>query len=221
MVNVNISLKVTLMSEEPIIQPIEMSLNSVWILQPDYRGLRQSLESKGYTLKEQIRGSIIVIARKGTVEIFVNPERRVIGIRSETSSKDLLIASEDLDKSYFDMGMDSSNLMFVEFLGNYTFRSLANPLKKLNALKIEGDVLRKIGSVLESDIVTLGLNLSVKDANPTSYKWLDLSIEPLYPSANKNYLVKIVCRGNEKEVTEFVKYIEKRIPRIIEQIEGV
>jgi hypothetical protein len=209
------------MSEEPEIQPIEMSLNSLWMMQPEYRGLRQSLEGKGYTLKEEIRGSVIVIAKKGTVEVFVNPERRVVGIRSETSSKDLFIAFEDLDKSYFEIGMDSSNLMFVEFLGNYTFKSLTSPLKKLNALKIEGNLLQKIGSVLEKDIATLGLHLSVKGANPTSCSWLDLSIEPLYPSANKNYLVKTVCRGDKKEVIEFVKYIEKRIPKIIEQIEGV
>src|SRR4030067_1289209 len=129
-----------------------MSLNSVWMLPPDYKGLRQSLEAKGYTLKQQIRGSHIVIAKKGTVEILVNPERRVLGIGSETSSKDILIASEDLEKAYFEIGMESSNLLFVEFLGNYTLQSTVSPLKKLNALKIEGDILAKIGSVLEKDI---------------------------------------------------------------------
>ena len=174
------------MSETPRVQPIEMSLNSVWMLLPDYKGLRQSLEAKGYTLKQQIRGSHIVIAKKGTVEILVNPERRVLGIGSETSSKDILIASEDLEKAYFEIGMESSNLLFVEFLGNYTLQSTVSPLKKLNALKIEGDILAKIGSVLEKDIVTVGFSLSTKDSNPTASSWLSFNIEPLYPSANKS-----------------------------------
>jgi hypothetical protein len=207
------------MSETPIVQPMEMSLNYVWMLPPDYKGLRQSLETKGYTLKQQIRGSLILIAKKGTVEILVNPERRVLAIGSETSSKDILLASEDLEKAYLEIGMEASNLIFIEFLGNYSFQSTASPLKKLNALKIEGDLLPKIGAVLGKDIVTVGLRLTTKDSNPTSMSWLNLNIEPLYPSANKSYLITIVFRGLKEEVLEFVKYIEKRIPKIIEKIE--
>jgi hypothetical protein len=67
--------------------------------------------------------------------------------------------------------------------------------------------------------VTVGLRLTTKDSNPTSMSWLNLNIEPLYPSANKSYLITIVFRGLKEEVLEFVKYIEKRIPKIIEKIE--
>ena len=65
-----------------------------------------------------------------------------------------------------------------------------------------------------------GIVLTTKGANPTSNNWLNLSIEPLPPSANKNYLIKTVFRGNKEEVLDFVKTIEKRIPKIIEKIEG-
>jgi hypothetical protein len=207
------------MSETPIVQPMEMTLNYLWMLAPDYKGLRRSLEAKGYTLKEQIRGSRVLIAKKGTIEILVDPQRRVLAITSETSTKDILLASEDLEKAYLEIGMEASNLVFVEFLGNYTFESAVSPLKKLNALKIQGDLLPKIGAVLEKDIVTVGLMLTTKDSNPTAMSWFNLRIEPLYPSANKNYLIKTVFRGLQGEVIEFVKYIEKRIPKIIEKIE--
>lgn len=209
------------MSEEPKLQTLEMSLNFIWMLQPDYNGLRQALDNKGYTRKDSLRGSLFIIAKKGTVEIFINPERRVLGITSETSSKDILTAAEDLEQSYHEIGMEKSNLLFVEFIGSYLFQSLSSPLKKLNAMKLENDLLPKIGSVLEKDMVILGLNLAKKDSSPTDPEWLNLEIIPLYPSANKSYIVKSIFRDTKKEpVFEFVKQIEKRIPRVIEKIEG-
>jgi hypothetical protein len=208
------------MAETPQVKPLEMSLNSIWMLQPDYKGIRQSLEKKDYTLKEQIRGSVIVIAKKGTVDILVNPERRVLSISSETSSKDLLTAYEDLDQSYLEVGLEPSNLLFVEFIGNYLFQSNFSPMKKLNSLKIEGDILAKIGTVLEKDIVPFGLVLTTKESNPTTNSWFSFSINPLPPSANKSYLITTVFRGKKEEVLDFVKNIEKRIPRVIEKIEG-
>lgn len=208
------------MAETPQVKPLEMSLNSIWMLQPDYKGIRQSLEKKDYTLKEQIRGSVIVIAKKGTVDILVNPERRVLSISSETSSKDLLTAYEDLEQTYLEVGLEPTNLLFVEFIGNYIFQSKLSPIKEISSLKIKGDVLAKIGAVLEKDIVPFGLVLTTKESNPTSNNWLNLSIEPLPPSANKSYLIKTVFRGKKEEVLDFVKTLEKRIPKIIEKIEG-
>lgn len=209
------------MTEEPKVQPLEMSLNYIWMLQPDYNGLRQSLDNKGYTRKNLLRGSIIIIAKKGTVEVFINPERRVLGIVSETSSKDLLTAAEDLEQSFLEIGMEPKNMLFIEFISSHIFKSTNSPLSKLNALKIENDLLPKLGNVLGKDIVTLGLNLSTKDSNPTESEWLSLVIEPLYPSANKSYVFRTVCRSIRKEgVIEFAKSIEKRIPTIVEKIEG-
>jgi len=208
------------MSQTTKVRPMEMSLNSIWMLQPEYKGIRQSLENKGYTLKEQTRGILVVIASKGSIEIFVNPERRVLGIGSETSSKDLLVAYEDLDQVFLEVGMEPSNLMFVEFVGMYMVESTSSPLEKLSMLKIENDLLAKIGVVLEKDVATVGLSLTLKGANPTESNWFSLVIEPLYPSANKNYRVRVICRGRKEDVIDFVKNIEKRIPKIIDKIEG-
>jgi hypothetical protein len=208
------------MSETPKARPIEMSLNFIWMLQPEYDGLRHSLDSKGYTRKDQLRGSIIIIAKKGTVEIFINPERRVLGILSETSSNDILTAAQDLEKVYLELGMEPANLLFVEFIANFILQSTTSPLQKLSAINLEGDLLQKIGTILEKKISTFGLNIAVKNSNPTDAEWLSLQIEPLYPSANKNYILKTVFRSkNKAEVFEFTKHIEKRIPKIIEKIE--
>jgi hypothetical protein len=210
------------MSEtEPLeAQPIELSLNAMWMLQPDYRGVRQSLEAKGYTLVQQLQGPQIIIAKKGTIDIFVNLERRVLGIESETSLKDILLAFGDLEKTYQEIGMEPSNLIFLEFLGSYILNSKNSPLDKINSLRVQDKMLDKIGSILEKELAPLNLSLTVKGSNPTSTNWLNLIIEPLYPSTNKSYIIKVVFRGTTQEVVDFAKTIEKRIPRIIEQIEG-
>lgn len=209
------------MSDAPKLQPLEMSLNTIWMLQPDYNGLRQSLDNKGYTRKDQLRGPLFVIAKKGTVEIFINPERRVLGILSETSSKDILTAADDLEGSYLEIGMEPTNLLFVEFVGSYIFQSTNSPLKKLSGIKLDGDLLPRIGSVLNEEIVNLGLNLTIKGSNPTESDWLNMVIEPLYPSANKSYVIRIIFRNKKKEeVFDFVKNIDKKLPQVIEKIES-
>jgi hypothetical protein len=208
------------MTETPKLKPLEMSLNFIWMLQPDYNGLRQSLDNMGYTRKESLRGSLIMIAKKGTVEIFINPERRVLGIESETSTKDILTAAEDLEKAYLEIGMEPKNLLFVEFIGNFIFPSLESPLKKMNSIKMENDLLSKIGVALEKDVVNMGLNITTKESNPTESEWLGLNIEPLYSSANKNYIIRAIFRGAKEKVFDFVKHVEKRLPKVIEKIEG-
>jgi hypothetical protein len=208
------------MSQAIKARPMEMSLNSIWMLEPEYKSIRQSLESKGYTLKEESRGILVVIASKGTIEIFVNSQRRVLGIGSESSSRDLLVAYEDLEQTFVDVGMEPTNLMFIEFIGSFMVESSKSPMEALSALKFENELLAKIGGVLEKDVSTIGLNITLKGSNPTESNWLHIVIEPLYPSQNKNYRVRIICRGKKEEVLGFVKTIEKRIPRIIEKIEA-
>ena len=156
----------------------------------------------------------------GSIEIYANPQRRVVGIGSEKSTKDLLIAYEDLEQIYMESGIDPSNLLFYEFIGAFSIDSVESPLEKISNLQIEGDILRKIGSILEMDLVTVGLNLTVKGGKPTSSEWMHLSIEPLYVSANKKYNIRIILRGKKEEVVSFVKKIEKRLPKIIDKLEG-
>lgn len=207
------------MSSKVKIQPIETTLSSVWMLQPEYTGLRQALESKGYTLRESARGSEPILATKGSIEIFANVQRRVIGIRSETSTKDLLIAYEDLEQIYMDLGIESSNLIFYEFVGSFSATSAKSPLETLKTLKIEQNILQKVGTIVDKDLATLGLNLTTSDGNPTSPEWLRLTIEPLYVSANKNYLLRTVYRGKKEDVVAFISKIEKRASKIIGKLE--
>lgn len=190
------------------------------MLQPEYRSLRRALENKGYTLRDEPHGPIVILAAKGSIEIFANLQRRVVGIGSETSAKDLLIAYEDLEQIYEELGIEPSNLMFYEFVGIFSVTSKTNPLQIMETITVAGDTLRKIGSILKKDIVTLGLSLTIKDGNPTSSEWLHLIIEPLYVSARKKYRVRVIFRGKKQEVIEFVKRIEKRSAKIIEELEG-
>jgi hypothetical protein len=165
-------------------------------------------------------GPSMILATKGSIDVFTNIERRVIGIRSETSTSDLLTANEDLEQIYSELGVEASNLLFYEFIGAYIVTSDKSPLRIINSLKIEKTVLGKIGSILERDLAMLGLNLTVKNGDPTSSEWLRLVVEPLYASANKKYNLRIICRGKKEDVVNFVRAIEKRAIKIIEELEG-
>ena len=203
-----------------VVQPLELTFSSVWMLPPEYRSLRQALKSKGYTLEDKGRGSTVILASKGSIEIFANLERRTIGIGSETSTNDLLVAYEDLEKVYEELGIETLNILFYEFIGYFSTTSTKSPLETMKSLEVGQDIVRKIGNALGKDLAILGLNLAVKHGNPTSSEWLHLSIEPLYASANKRFYVTTICRGKKEDVADFVKRIEKGVGEIIDKVEG-
>jgi len=161
------------------------------------------------------------IATKGSIEVFTNVERRTIGVSSETSTKDLLVTYEDFEQIYKELGVEESNFMIHEFIGNFTATSTKSPIEVVKGLSIEGDVRRKIGSVMETELVPMGLDLTTVDGFPTSSAWLRLNINPVYVSANKKYALRVIYRGQLKEVLKFVKTIERRLKKIIEKLEGV
>lgn len=203
------------------VQPLEVRLSTIWMLQPEYSSFRRALESKGYTIRDVASGGMVKIATKGSIEVFANVQRRTIGVSSETSTKDLLVTYEDFEQIYKEMGVEEANAIAHEFIGRFSATSTKSPIEVLKSFAIEGDVLRKIGSVMKMQLVTLGLDLTTMDGIPTSSEWLHLNIDPLYVSANKKYLLRVVYRGKLGEVLNFIKTIEKRLKRIIEKLEGV
>lgn len=207
------------MSSKIIIKPIEVQLTAIWMLQPDYTSFRHALEDRGYTLKDARSGSTIQIATKGSIEVVSNIARRTIGIVSEKSTRDLQIAQEDLEQIYQELGIEDTNLMTFEFVGRFVSTSTRSPLELMKTLTLENRVLEKIGGVLEEDIVTVGLKLTNKEGNPVSKDWLQITIEPLYPTANKSYQISIIFRGEKGRVIGFLKKIEKRLQKIVEKLE--
>jgi len=209
------------MSTPIVVEPLELTFSTIWLLQPEYSSFRRALESKGYTLRDEVRGSVVKIATKGSIEVFANVERRTVGIRSETSTKDLLVAHEDLEHIYRELGVEKSNLMIHEFIGRFSATSTRSPIEMIKSLKLEQNILEKIGSIMDTKIAPIGLDLTAKDGDPTSSDWLHLNIDPLYVSANKKYLLRVVYRGEPEEVVKFIKTIERRLKKIIEKLEGV
>lgn len=203
-----------------VVQPIDLRLSSVLMLRPDYTTLRKALEARGYTPRDQVRGTTMTIAVKGSVEILSDVERRTMVVRSETSTRDLLIASEDLEQANRELGFEESNTLLYEFLANFSVISNKSPLKTTSAVPIDEKLLRKLGSILGKDLTPLALDLALKNENPTSTKWLRLTVGPLFVSANKRYLIRVVYRDALKEITSFIKTIEGRIKRIIDELES-
>jgi hypothetical protein len=210
------------MSVESKIEPIEVSLSSVWMMQPEYGSFRRALESKGYTLKDLSNaiGPSMILATKGSVEISTNIERRTIAIRSETSTSDLLTAYSDIEQINLALGTEPTNVIFYEFIGIFVISSTQSPLKTISGLKLEKDALRKIGTILGKDLEMFGLPLAIRGGNPTSGEWFSLVIEPLYVSANKKYRLQVVYRGRKEDIVGFVKTVEKRAIKVIEELEG-
>lgn len=207
------------MSSKIKVTPIEVTLTTIWMLQPDYSSFRRALEDKGYTLKEMRAGATIQLATKGSIEVISNIERRTIGIVSEKSTRDLQIAQEDLEQIYLELGIEETNLLIFEFIGLFVATSTRSPLELIKSFNVENNVLQKIGSVLEEDIVPLGLKLTNKGGNPVSKDWFQITIEPVYPTANKRYQIRVIIRGEKGKVKSFIKNIEKRLTKIIEKLE--
>jgi hypothetical protein len=201
--------------------PFSMSIASVWMLGPDYIGIRSKLEERGYTVKgPEVERRPDLLATKGTVEVYVGSERRMIGIRGTTSTRDLADAYSDLMNICFDMlGIDSANILFHEFLGDLTVSTRADPMNVLTKINQNLRLVDKIGSVLGIKSSAMGLQVILKDSSPTSSKWLSIRFEPFFVSFNKRYRIQAVYRDSLESVIEFVKNFEARLKQIIEKLE--
>lgn len=207
------------MSSKIKVTPTEVRLVTIWMLQPDYPSFRHALEDKGYVLKGMRSGATIHVATKGSIEVVSNIERRTTGVESEKSTRDLQVAQEDLEQIYLELGIEENNLLTYEFTGSFIASSTRSPLGLIKSFNLENNILQKIGSVLDEDIVPVGLKLTNKEGNPTSKDWLQIAIEPLYPTANKRYQIHVIYRGEKGKVNEFIKKIEKNLSKIIEKLE--
>jgi len=209
------------MEEKFEILPLRMSIASVWMLSPDYIGIRKCLEERGYTVKgPEIERRPDLLATKGTIEVYSSSERRTLGVRGVTSTRDLVDAYMELMNVNLDiLGVDPANIMFHEFLGDLTVSTGADPMNVLTAVNQKIDVVRKIGGVLEIEASAIGLRIASKDRSPTTAKWLDLTIEPFFVSFHKRYHISIVYRDILDPVIKMVKYLETRLKQIINKLE--
>jgi len=209
------------MTEKFIVVPLNQSIASVWMLRPDYTGMRNILEERGYTVKgPEIAQRPDLLAIKGTVEVFSSSERRTVGVRGLTSIRDLVDAYTELIKINFDsLGVDPENILFHEFIGNFTVSNSVNPMNVLSKVNQKVDVIRKIGSVFGIEASAIGLNIVLKGSSPTSKRWFNISIEPFFVSYSKRYHISIVYRDVLDSVTELVKHLENRLKQVVSKLE--
>jgi len=201
--------------------PFSLSIASIWLLNPDYVGLRDKLEEKGYTVKgPEMQRLPDLLAIKGTIEVYASSERRLIGVRSETSTTDVLTAYEELISISIDvLGVDPANIMFHEFIGDLSVSTGANPMDVLAKVSQGVKEVGKIGNVLGIDASSIGLRIAPKGSNPASRKWLTLTIEPFFVSHSKRYHVQIVYRAELDAVKELTKHLDTRLKQIFEKLE--
>ncbi len=203
------------------IVPFSLSLASIWMLSPDFIGLRDKLEEKGYTVKgPEMQRAPDLLAVKGTVEVYASPERRLLGVRSQTSSTDVVTAYEELMSINIDvLSIDPTNIIFHEFIGDLTVSTGANPMDVLAKVSQRVEEVRRIGNVLGVDASSIGLRIAQKGSNPTSTKWLNLTIEPFFVSHSKRYRIQIVYRDELHKVKELVKHLDSKLKQILDELE--
>lgn len=201
--------------------PFNLSIASIWMLSPDYVGLRDKLEEKGYTVKgPEMQRAPDLLAIKGTIEVYASTERRLIGVRSQTSTTDAVTAYEELMSISIDMlGVDPANMIFHEFIGDLTVSTGANPMDVLAKVGQGVNEVRKIGTVLGIDASSIGLRIAPKGSNPASKKWLTLTIDPFFVSHSKRYHVQIVYRGELDDVKELAKHLDSKLRQIFDKLE--
>ena len=201
--------------------PFRMTLASVWMLRPDYIGLRNALEEAGYTVTGvEVESKPDTLASKGTIEVFTNPERRTLGVRGLSSTVDLVESYNELMKINLKrLAIEPENILFHEFLGDFSVSTGSSPIEVLTKINEKIDVVPLIGNVLDMDVYALGLNIVSRKGSPTSPKWANFNIRPYFPSFNKRYLVSVVFRDELDLVTDFVKHIENKLENMFLKIE--
>lgn len=202
------------------IVPLNLSIASIWMLSPDFIGLRDKLEEKGYTVKgTDMQRAPDLLALKGTVEVYALSERRLLGVRSHTSPTDIVAAYEDLMNINIDiLGVDPTNILFHEFIGDLTVSTGANPMDVLAKVG-QSEKMRRIGTILKIDASSIGLRIAQKGSNPSSTKWFNLTIEPFFVSHDKRYRIQIVCRDELEKVKELATHLESRLKQIFDELE--
>jgi len=206
------------------ILPLNMSVASVWLLTPDYRGLRHHLEERGYTVKgPEVERRPDLVATKGTIEVHSNAERRTLGVRGQTSTKDLIDAYMELMNINFDiLGVDTANIIFHEFLGDFTVSTGADPMHVLATANKEVKVIHRIGEIfgIQASASAIRVVSVSKGSSPTSAKWFNMTIEPLYVSFHKRYHISIVHRDTISDpLVEMLKHLETRLKQVIKVVE--
>lgn len=203
------------------ISPLQLRLVSVWMLPPDYIGIRNFLEDRGYTTRGfELLPPPLILGEKGFVRVYSDIERRTLGVRGQMSPTDLVEAySELMQVNLKDLGVNPDNIMFHEFAGDYSAITGRNPLEVMRKFGDQTDFLSKIQTKSGLDLAQISIGLGLRRTIPTSKEWGHFSIEPAYPSSNSRYHISIVYRNNLEDVLAFVKGIESTIRNILQELE--
>jgi len=208
-------------SKEARLASRNLRLSALWVLQPDYRVIISSLQSRGYTTEGLERGpSSVQIGKKGTVTVEANLERRALAVESQTSIRDLVEAYSELTEINEEIGTDmKKSVFFHEFVGDFDMYTRKSPLETLNRLPVKSDIVAGISQELGKPIAPFTIRFGLKDVEPSSQDWLDIRIEPMLMSAKTRYFLGVVYRSSFDEVIPFVKSIEGKLKGIIEILE--
>jgi len=192
--------------------------------------LLDSLEERGYRLlvrrplpippthRAYIGGRI---AEKRDCTVFVDPDRRFIGVDGTSPENLSIIYLELIDviKKKFELNLDEVR-DYLELVATGIVRSRHMPVNVLNNAFRQG-IIQKISEILGEDAGVYSVGFAPRGKIPSVTEWFDLRIEPHIRLPTKEYDLTIVYRSSKSEkVIKFFNQLESTILRAIKALEG-
>lgn len=195
-----------------------LSLNTLFVLHPDLSVLIHFLKERGYG-PPNVPG---IIAQKANVLINSDNQRKVIGVNSLSSETLAGGFQELIEVMEKDMGMDlNKSTFFYELIGAYRIKVEHNPLKEINSVLENSEIVRKINKAIGDDTALFSLRFVPKGKRPDSTEWFDIKIEPIFTIPNNMYFVSTIYRSrNRNKVVDFLFQLETKVTQIINSIGG-
>lgn len=202
--------------------PVRLSLSALWILNPPYGALLRFLRERDYTMKPEAGGSPgTALAEKGSVTVYAEFERRIVGVSGSTSPSDLSKGYEELIEIYKASGVDTQeNICWHEFIGDFQFKTNNNPMEVLGKIRIGDRLLNTMSRSFGVPTQPFSLAFGLEDGNPGSSKWMDVTIEPMFVSAKDRYHIRAIYRDNLDNTLSFVKNVDDKIGEVVRALES-
>jgi hypothetical protein len=161
------------------------------------------------------------VAEKENCTIFVDPDRRFIGVEGESPQNVERIYRElvDIVRKRFELNFDEER-NYLELVATGIVRSRHVPINVMaDAFKVK--VIEKVSEILGEDVEIYAVAFTPKGRVPSASEWFDIRIEPHIRLPTREYDLTVVYRSqNGDKVLKFFKGLESSIIDIIKTLEG-
>jgi hypothetical protein len=160
------------------------------------------------------------VAEKANCTVFVDPDKRFIGVEGESPQNVERVYREliDIVRKRFELNFDEER-NYLELVATGIVRSRHIPINVMaEAFKVE--IIDKVGEILGEPVGIYAVAFTPKGRPPSASEWFDIRIEPHIRLPTREYDLTIVYRSqNSDKVLKFFKELESSIIGVIRILE--